>query len=314
MVNFLKDVSLDTFLAELPSIINFNNNSLKNEFEILYDSSEGRLIKSVYVPNGTVQSHWGRFANLETDYIKVNNADSISQTVQNASIAHNLLSHRFRDDWIVNSSVDTFDYSYCHDPGVISSGVTTNSNILSLEDRLRAIESAVGISYVNSSTLAEDTYIKELTPAEEYANVLAKDASESYYSYDENIDLDYVTFVNAEDETDLRSNKYFNYYSAEGARYLKIDNSKPAFIYNDPKTSDGLTILFQNRSDSPYQIILSRRGLYSVANISCSESSNYESESGLVSLKLIRSGSDWQIMADSYKLPNTTWSISISTL
>src|SRR5574344_1645397 len=61
MINFLKDVSVDTFIGEIPSILNFNNNQVNKEFEYLFDSSNNYLKQSLYAPSGSVSSHWGRF-------------------------------------------------------------------------------------------------------------------------------------------------------------------------------------------------------------------------------------------------------------
>ena len=334
MVNFLKDVSLDTFIGELPSIINFNNNSLKREFEIFYDSSEGRLSKSLYAPTGSVQSHWGRFTNLEAEYVKFSNRDSLSQALENAKLEHNIFVKKFRNDFIDSSSsaetgevttYDTFNNDFCHDPAVIASGISNNSNIVSLEDRLRAIESSLGINYnATPTTLANYAYNKELTPEEEYIQVLS--SNPDYYFYTEDFLAPEVynstALVNPDDINELqivfpdeadKGNQLFNYYSAEGKLYLKVDNSKPIFIYGNPKNYI-LNLIFENTSDEPFYIVLTREGMYEFYRIENSDG-DY-GDASLVKLQLIRVNANrWNEGPDGHHFPSDNkWSIKMSDL
>ena len=322
MVNFLKDVSLDTFIGELPSIINFNNNSIEQEFNVFYDSSEGRLIRSVYVPNGTVQSHWGRFTNLEAEYVKFSNRDSLSQALENAKLEHNIFVKKFRNDWIDSSgstTYDTFNNDFCHDPGVISSGVENNSTVVSLEDRLRVIEASLGISYaLNASSMSEVVYNKEMTKEEEYVKVLQNEPD--YYFYSEDYltgDLNTLPLRNENDKTDLERGQIFNYYTANEVRFVKIDNSRPAYIYDFPKDST-LDIIFTQTFDSnddpinePIYIILTREGAYNILKIENTD--NDYSAIDLVKVQLIKVNSDkWSV--SSYSLPSSLWTLSYVNL
>lgn len=57
MINFLKDISINTFIGQLPDVINYNNSAIDKEFEYIFDASSNRLIKSVYAPAGSVEAH-----------------------------------------------------------------------------------------------------------------------------------------------------------------------------------------------------------------------------------------------------------------
>jgi len=57
MINFLKDISINTFIGQLPDVINYNNSAIDKEFEYIFDASNNRLIKSVYAPAGSVEAH-----------------------------------------------------------------------------------------------------------------------------------------------------------------------------------------------------------------------------------------------------------------
>lgn len=327
MVNFLKDVSIDTFIGELPSILNFNNNAIEQEFSLFYDSSDGRLIKSVYAPNGTVQAHWGRFTNLEADLVKFTNADSLSQSLETAGIPHNVLSKKFRNDWVSNAdgtNYDSFDNDFCHDPAAISSGIENNSNVVSLEDRLKNIESSIGISYAEgASSLTSLAYSKPLSAEEEYKNMVQSEPD--YYFYTEeylNKDVyNSASLMNDNDKIDLQIGKLFNYYSVSNKRYVKIDNSRPAYFYDTPKDST-IDIYFTLGKDSdgntlnnPFILVLTREKSYTILKLDWSNADDPSDVSGftnsnLLKLQLIQlNDSSWTVGPGGYSLPDKNWSI-----
>ena len=82
MINYLKDCWKTTLIGQLPDIINSNNESIRNEFNWIYDSSLNRLTKSVYAPTGSVKSHFGEFVNLACEYITIKNIDSLKNSIQ----------------------------------------------------------------------------------------------------------------------------------------------------------------------------------------------------------------------------------------
>ena len=85
MINYLKDCQQTTLIGQLPDIINSNNESIKNEFNWIFDSSLNRLTKSVYTPTGSVKAHFGEFTNLACEYITLKNVDSLQNSIQSAT-------------------------------------------------------------------------------------------------------------------------------------------------------------------------------------------------------------------------------------
>lgn len=127
MINYLKDIKKETLIGQLPDIINSNNESIRNEFNWIFDSSLNRLTKSVYAPTGSVKAHFGEFVNLACEYITVKNADSLKTSIQSAVESviadsfdpstkqltnHNILNHRF-----INSEFE--ESNYMHDADAI---------------------------------------------------------------------------------------------------------------------------------------------------------------------------------------------------
>ena len=112
MINYLKDIKKETLIGQLPDVINNNNDSIRKEFNWMFDSSLNRLTKSVYAPTGSVKAHFGEFVNLSCEYLTIKNEESIKNSIQstvNLVIAdsfdpstkqltnHNILNHRFID-------------------------------------------------------------------------------------------------------------------------------------------------------------------------------------------------------------------------
>lgn len=84
MINYLKDIKKETLIGQLPDIINNNNQSIRNEFNWIFDSSLNRLTKSVYAPTGSVKAHFGEFTNLACEYFTVKNVDSLAASIQDS--------------------------------------------------------------------------------------------------------------------------------------------------------------------------------------------------------------------------------------
>ncbi len=112
MINYLKDIKKETLIGQLPDVINSNNDSIRKEFNWMFDSSLNRLTKSVYAPTGSVKAHFGEFVNLSCEYLTIKNEESIKNSIQSTVelvIAdsfdpstkqltnHNILNHRFID-------------------------------------------------------------------------------------------------------------------------------------------------------------------------------------------------------------------------
>ena len=84
MINYLKDIKKETLIGQLPDVINSNNESIRKEFNWIFDSSLNRLTKSVYAPTGSVKSHFGEFTNLACEYFTIKNTDSIKASIQDS--------------------------------------------------------------------------------------------------------------------------------------------------------------------------------------------------------------------------------------
>ena len=128
MINYLKDIKKETLIGQLPDVINNNNDSIRKEFNWMFDSSLNRLTKSVYAPTGSVKAHFGEFVNLSCEYLTIKNEESIKNSIQstvNLVIAdsfdpstkqltnHNILNHRFIDSQYEGAT------NYMHDAASI---------------------------------------------------------------------------------------------------------------------------------------------------------------------------------------------------
>lgn len=181
MINFLKDVSVNTLIGELPAIIGFNNRSIEDEFNNIFDSSENRLTKSVYNPTGFVRTHWGNFVNLECEYLNVKNVDSLKTWFNN--IPHNYFTDRNFDSSIDNNSDSVKSIDYCHNPASIASGLNDNH---SLNYRLNNIDSSIKSVYsaLSSAGIKIDEAPSESFPTTEslIATTEESTASENVYA------------------------------------------------------------------------------------------------------------------------------------
>jgi hypothetical protein len=61
---------LNTFIPELPKLLNDNFKNVANTFDIIYDSSAGVLLKPVNT-TGLIKGTTGRFITLEVDNLIV---------------------------------------------------------------------------------------------------------------------------------------------------------------------------------------------------------------------------------------------------
>lgn len=84
MINYLKDIKKETLIGQLPDVINSNNESIRKEFNWIFDSSLNRLTKSIYAPTGSVKAHFGEFTNLACEYFTVKNVDSLKYSIQDS--------------------------------------------------------------------------------------------------------------------------------------------------------------------------------------------------------------------------------------
>lgn len=149
MVNFLKDISINAFIADIPSVIGYNNRAIDREFAMLFDTSNNRLIKGLYAPNDSVEAHWGKFVNLKCDFIDVANPSSFVKVLN--KVPHNALDGRFMSDNIdENGNVE-----FCHDLGSIASGFDDGE---SLAGRLAKMDTSMRRIYRHLSIKDSDVF------------------------------------------------------------------------------------------------------------------------------------------------------------
>lgn len=101
--------------------MNSNNKAITEEFEMIFDSSINRLVKSVYNPEGSVETHLGQFTNLVTDTVVINDVSQFENSIL-SKIDHNILSTRLYnviDNSIYNIELNTDNLLYSHNTGSI---------------------------------------------------------------------------------------------------------------------------------------------------------------------------------------------------
>lgn len=149
MVNFLKDISINAFIADIPSVIGYNNRAIDREFAMLFDVSNNRLRKGLYAPKDAVEAHWGKFVNLKCQFLDVEDPSSFVKILN--KVPHNALDGRFMADNIdANGHVD-----FCHDLGSIASGFDDGE---SLAGRLAKIDTSMRRIYRHLSIKDSDSY------------------------------------------------------------------------------------------------------------------------------------------------------------
>lgn len=138
MLTTLIDISSNTPVAQLPTIMNYNNKAITEEFDSIYDSSTNMLKCSLYNPIGSVRAHKAEFTTLTLDNLVLRKTDAIKNTVKNTinDIAHNDISinSRFSTPEIASNygikrnSVSTVNI--CHDASTIIIPDSSITNIL----------------------------------------------------------------------------------------------------------------------------------------------------------------------------------------
>lgn len=155
MFKEFRELSIRTMIGQLPGIINENNNIIKKQFDDIYDSSNGVLMKSVNTTlNGQsgdyVKSHLGEFTNLVTDNIIITSNNNSNETKW---LSHQMLNGRYgvSNSSLNNGSVslinstssDVLNKNYCHNAHAI--GVKFQNNVYPLSYVLDSIINKLGI-------------------------------------------------------------------------------------------------------------------------------------------------------------------------
>lgn len=129
MINILKDLTINSMIGMLPSVINYNNNSIKSDFDYIFDYDRGCYYHDLINPTGIVKSHWGEFVNLTVDTIRIKDPSTLFNS-SFKNIQHNSWAGRFSDPSVISESDQE---KYAHDI----------KSIKGLEERLNDLSTAI---------------------------------------------------------------------------------------------------------------------------------------------------------------------------
>ena len=120
MITNLKDITVNSMIGMLPSVINYNNQSIRDSFNYIFDETQQCYIHDLINPTGRVESHWGKFVNLSCDTLQIKDASSFFNSTFN-TIAHNTWANRFSEDLHIPTDINLHNEKdwYCHDIGAI---------------------------------------------------------------------------------------------------------------------------------------------------------------------------------------------------
>lgn len=202
MFGELKDIDSARRVADLPLTVNYNNKTIKEEFDYLFDSSNNYFRQSLYAPRGYVKAHWGDFVNLRVDNLKVGTLTIDASGMVNGSGSdglsnfgqpvHNDSLYRFYWEMPVESKPEKNVNNFAHDASMIVSfadaenpivfGDRTYDYPISLREELNALEQTV-------DSLAKNITIK-LSDDEIY-----QERDESYAEGSDDIEVEMVNLT-----------------------------------------------------------------------------------------------------------------------
>lgn len=256
-----KKAFLNTLLAEVPSIINENNDIIENLLDqfIVFNDGNQSFIKADVSTSGTVNANTGRFQNLITENFTVNgetqmNIDSsaISYDRENGTTVYNAITN-------IDSSVKDL-YNLLELAHLYSSNNNTNNTNNSNENILgastRAFNTAAptySVSNIQSSLSPVDAnaYIGALTAKIDYT--YHQNFYLSSYVYDPSI------FKCKADYKDTLAKKQYKYYNTSLAnKYIKVDNELPACL-RFASVGDAFNIIFDNLYDRDFIIKIGKK-------------------------------------------------------
>ena len=171
------DVNINTLIGDLPTVINYNNEVSRKEFDNIFDSSSNYLKKSLVVNNGQVKAHWGDFINLKCEDLVVNNTisgkgiENLIDSKLGSTMSHKILKHRF--SWDPNNAPgDSSLITFAHDTRMIVTDFSstektigeysfTNRDTVSLREELDVIEDVINLTLKNISIKDENEYLAD---------------------------------------------------------------------------------------------------------------------------------------------------------
>lgn len=171
------DVNINSLIGDLPTVINYNNEVTRKEFDNIFDSSNNFLKKSLVANDGRVKAHWGDFINLKCEDLVVNNTisgkgiENLIDSKLGSSMSHKNLKHRF--SWDPNTNpTDSSLISFAHDTKMIVTDFSsteknigefsfTNRDTVSLREELDTLEDVVNLVLKNITFKENDDTIVE---------------------------------------------------------------------------------------------------------------------------------------------------------
>lgn len=225
MLNKLDNCYITSHIFELPTIINGNNEKIKNEFANTYNSSLNLLTKSIYAPTGQVKTFFGDFGEVKAEYITVKNIESFKACIYNVGIKalgsyltpHNQMNGRWSS---IDAEEQYKDTEFTHDAKsiVYSPNVTLYDKIQVIQDGTLNFVSETGEVYTNND-LGETIEWKESLQTVPFIvvsdigqikkyNVLCTSIIESNYPQTANVFFNSMSGVDTEikEETDEEIN------------------------------------------------------------------------------------------------------------
>lgn len=262
-----KNLNMSTQIGNYPSFMNYNFNIIENELNYYFDGSLGKLIKSVYVPNGRVDAYWGKFSNLETDHFTITGTNiTFDKSFLETLTGHNNLNFRFSYEFTLNektsgissykdylsgttSDIDWETY-YAHDDNLI---LSTHKNTLFFD---RASNSMTGVTIRDELDLVES----EISELIHHGNV--KDASGDVDMGQAGGDFDDP--VNTENNVLGTAFEEMNDFHSDNAYINTFDNEIDGYGYSPDIykfTGNTLKNKVQNPNDI-YDIVHGRKLFY----------------------------------------------------
>lgn len=277
MINRLKDISKATPISMLPEILNKNNQSLREEFDYIFDSSNGCLTKSVRIPQGSVQAHFGEFQNLSADNVSIGNPDPIVSIIRGNidRFSHNEFIDIFSSKEIKENYKETVypkEINICHDASVIGLPIYNHKKFLNLGDdevptvynviekcliKIESLEKKVNTLQTNSNNAGPARYAAQAVslfsdntePIITEVTVYPKSYLGATGVHLRRLGVPKTHII------DLTSNRFMTYYPA--ADSIEVSNTNPIFVETD-KVGCVVNLEFVRTSAAPFRVLLAR--------------------------------------------------------
>lgn len=239
MKNELINMDLNTLIGMIPSIINRNNISIKNEFDNLYDSSEN-YIKVPINTTGRISGNTGKFINLETGPITFIGDPSVLNNFYTTSILfdHNSLFNRNSLNQHSIESISGLSEELKNINDRIDALQNINSSNGSITPTMFNVISNDKNSNKDSSIIIDKKYIKVYNN-----NIDSYNYPVSYYTAAPSYSTKVYKYKG--DYIDVLNNMKYNYIIINNS-YVKINNEF-SYSFNTSKIGTVVNVLFDDK-------------------------------------------------------------------